>query len=59
MQWWVARAGLAGAFFTTPLVPSGAQDAKQTPQQIAAIRGCAEKNQDAIGEGERCACTIW
>jgi hypothetical protein len=35
-----------------------ARTAKPTPQQIAAFRGCAEKNQDAIGEGERCACTF-
>ncbi|MGB7098261.1 MAG: lysozyme inhibitor LprI family protein [Xanthobacteraceae bacterium] len=49
---WIVRAGLA-VLLLGGTQASQAQDEKPTAQQIAAIRSCAEKNQDEITEAER------
>jgi len=49
---WMARTGLA-MLLLGGTQASQAQDEKPTAQQTAAIRACAEKNQDDIDEGER------
>ncbi len=49
---WIARTGLAVLLLGgTQAAP--AQDEKPTAQQTAAIRACAEKNQDDLTEAER------
>jgi len=49
---WIARSGLA-MLLLGGTQAGRAQDEKPTAQQTAAIRACAEKNQDDIEEGER------
>ena len=50
---WIIRGILAFALATTAVTTASAQEAKPTAKQIAAIRGCADKNQNDIVEAER------
>jgi hypothetical protein len=47
------RAALAVLALSVLAGPGRAQTDKPTPQQVAVIRACAEKNQDDIVEAER------
>jgi uncharacterized protein YecT (DUF1311 family) len=50
---WVARVGLAILLIAVAATGGHAQNEKPTPQQTAAIRACADKNQDDVTEAER------
>jgi uncharacterized protein YecT (DUF1311 family) len=50
---WMGAGYVALALLVTATATSRAQDAKPTPQQSAAIRACAEKNQNDVTEAER------
>jgi uncharacterized protein YecT (DUF1311 family) len=50
---WVARTGLAILLIAGTAARGHAQNEKPTPQQTAAIRTCADKNQDDVTEAER------
>lgn len=46
-------AALVGALCILTAGDASAQSRRPRPEEVAAIRGCAEKHQDDIGEGER------
>ena len=50
---WIVPACLAVFLVSGAVEPGHAQDDKPTPQETAAIRACAEKNQDDLTEAER------